>query len=122
MQNIDYSPLIQFIQSAFQPEAAVGMDFTVKLTITGAQDESWLMQIKNGQCTVERGAGLGTPDAEIALSQENLLRLLSGDLNPTLAMFTGKIHLSGDQSGLLKLASLFDVDKEKLKVVLQQYR
>jgi putative sterol carrier protein len=51
-----------------------------------------------------------------------LLRLLRGDLNPTLAVFTGKIGLSGNQAGLLKLTSLFDIDKEKLNKVLQEYR
>jgi len=121
MANVNYSPLIDLIQKSFRSEAALGVDFSVNLTITGEKEETWFLQIKAGKCVIQNANG-ASADAQVALSQDNLLHLLRGDMNPTLAVFTGKIHLSGNQSGLLKLTSLFDIDKEKLTEMLKEYR
>ena len=45
-------------------------------------------------------------DCTVAVSQENFLSLVSGDLNPMMAMMSGKIKISGDMGVAMKLQSL----------------
>lgn len=47
-----------------------------------------------------------TPDCTIQMSSENLLKLLNGELNPPMAVMTGKIKIKGDISLAMKLQSL----------------
>jgi putative sterol carrier protein len=51
----------------------------------------------------------GTPaDTTITISQENFAKLLTGDLDPTLAFMTGKLKVSGDMSVAMKLSALLE--------------
>ena len=45
-------------------------------------------------------------DCTLRLSQENLVSLLKGKLNPMLAMATGKLKLSGNPAVAMGLAKL----------------
>ena len=45
-------------------------------------------------------------DCTIRISQDNLERLIAGNLNPMTAFATGKIKVSGDMSVAMKLAQL----------------
>jgi putative sterol carrier protein len=46
-------------------------------------------------------------DTVIALSAENLEKLLAGKLDPTLAYMTGKLKVEGKMGVALKLTSMF---------------
>jgi putative sterol carrier protein len=45
-------------------------------------------------------------DCTLALSEEDLVRLLTGKLNPMMAMATGKLKLSGNPMVAMNLAKL----------------
>jgi putative sterol carrier protein len=45
-------------------------------------------------------------DTTITTSLENLLKLRSGDLNPMMAVMSGKVKISGDMGLAMKLQSL----------------
>ncbi len=45
-------------------------------------------------------------DCTLKISRENLVKLLTGKLNPMLAMATGKLKLSGDPAVAMRLAKL----------------
>ena len=49
-------------------------------------------------------------DAEttIAISLENLEKLIAGDLNPTMAYMTGKLKIQGSMSVALKMGQLLE--------------
>lgn len=46
-------------------------------------------------------------DCTVSVSKEDFKDLLSGDLNPMMAVMSGKIRLSGDMGVAMKLQSLF---------------
>jgi len=48
----------------------------------------------------------GDADTTIRLSSENLQKLMTGELDPTLAYMTGKIKIEGSMGVALKLASM----------------
>ena len=45
-------------------------------------------------------------DCTLKISRDNLVKLLTGKLNPMLAMATGKLKLSGDPAVAMRLAKL----------------
>ena len=46
-------------------------------------------------------------DCTISTSVENLMKLRSGDLNPMMAVISGKVKIEGDMGVAMKLQSLF---------------
>ncbi|HMO06814.1 MAG TPA: SCP2 sterol-binding domain-containing protein [Paracoccaceae bacterium] len=48
----------------------------------------------------------GPADCTLALTRENLVKLLTGKLNPMMAMATGKLRLSGDMGVAMRMAKL----------------
>ena len=118
---IDFDEIAQLLEESFQAEKSNGIDFGVQIGINDIEDGIWHLQIKNMNCQVGRG-NLISENTKISVSQADLLNLLAGQLNPTLAFFTGRIKLSGDQSGILKMISLFDFNKEKLDHLLEKYK
>ena len=49
----------------------------------------------------------GEADTTIAISAENLEKLMKGTLDPTLAYMTGKLKVEGKMGVALKLTSMF---------------
>lgn len=54
-----------------------------------------------------------TPDVSIKISDENLDKLLRGELNPMTAMFTGKLKVRGNVGLAQRLIGM--VDRQKLE-------
>jgi len=48
----------------------------------------------------------GEADCTISTSMENLIKLKNGDLNPMMAVMSGKVKVSGDMGLAMKLQSL----------------
>ena len=48
------------------------------------------------------------PDVTIGMSAENMLKLLNGELNPTIAYTLGKLKVQGSMGLALKLSSLLE--------------
>jgi putative sterol carrier protein len=47
-------------------------------------------------------------DTTLALSEENMMKLMAGDLNPMVAFTLGKLKVFGSKGIALKLAGLLD--------------
>lgn len=45
-------------------------------------------------------------DCTIAATEDNFTAILNGDLNPMMAVMTGKVKISGDMSVAMKLTNL----------------
>lgn len=61
-----------------------------------------VIRLAGGTATTEDGPA----DCTLSLSQENLVKLLTGKLNPMMAMATGKLRLSGDMGVAMRMAKL----------------
>ncbi|MGH2913932.1 MAG: SCP2 sterol-binding domain-containing protein [Solirubrobacteraceae bacterium] len=94
-------------------EQAAGVQTTVLWTITGRPDggaDSWLLTIEDGTARTRRITGQ-VPEAKLSITMDaiELLRLVSGNLDPMAAFFKGQIQLAGDVMVAAKLAALFRV-------------
>lgn len=58
------------------------------------------------------------PDVTVKVSEENLLRLFRGELNPMTAMMTGRLKVKGNVMLAQRLLSL--VDRAKLEAARDQ--
>lgn len=63
------------------------------------------IKVKDGACTAQKGLE-GDAKCVVKASDQNLIKLLSGDLNPMMAILTGKLKIS-NQGEMLKYAKTF---------------
>ncbi len=63
------------------------------------------VEVRDGQCTAREGL-VGTPKCVVKASDADLMKLLKGDLNPMMAILTGKLKIS-NQGEMLKYAKIF---------------
>lgn len=68
-------------------------------------DESLTIVVEDGKCTAEEGLA-GEPKCVVTASDENLGKLLRGQLNPMMALLTGKLKIS-NQAEMLRYAKIF---------------
>jgi putative sterol carrier protein len=80
-----------------------GMTNSYLFDIEGAG--TWKVDVTDGALAVTEGAG--DADATITTSEENFLKLISGEQNPTTAYMTGKLKIKGDMGAAMKLQKLF---------------
>lgn len=92
--------------SVFNSAAAVGLTKTFQWNITGEQASVWAFKIVDGQDKLVPG-GVETPDITITVSDQDWLSIVEGTLDPTNALMTGKVKISGDMMLAVRLQQLF---------------
>ena len=93
------------------PKAAVEVETSVLWTITGRADggaDSWLLLVTRGSARTQR-VGASMPEAKLTISMDGveLLRLVSGNLDPMTAYMQGRIKLEGDIMVAATLSRIF---------------
>jgi putative sterol carrier protein len=80
-----------------------GMHNSYLFDIEGAGQ--WLVTVADGSIEVIEGSG--DADCTISTSEENFMKIVSGEQNPTTAYMTGKLKIKGDMGAAMKLQKLF---------------
>ncbi|MGH3103763.1 MAG: SCP2 sterol-binding domain-containing protein [Gaiellaceae bacterium] len=80
-----------------------GMTNSYLFDIEGAGQ--WKVDVNDGAVTVTEGGD--DADVTISSSDENFMRMVSGEQNPTTAYMTGKLKIKGDMGAAMKLQKLF---------------
>lgn len=103
---MDAKTLLQKLPAAFQPAAAEGTTAVVQFDCSTPH----FVTIRNGTCTVTPGSD---PNADVTLTIEDddLVALMTGELNGMSAFMTGKLKLDGDMMLAQRIGRLFDPDK-----------
>jgi len=65
----------------------------------------WTVDVDDGKVTVTEGGG--SADTTISTSDENFMRIVRGEQNPTAAYMSGKLKIKGDMGAAMKLQKLF---------------
>ena len=87
-------------------EAAEGLDAVYQFDLNGAEGGQYQLQIRDGACEVSEGTH-PDPHVTLAMSGEDCLRVLNGQLSGTSIAMSGRLRISGDMGLALQLASLF---------------
>uniref|UniRef100_A0A3Q1F7N3 Sterol carrier protein 2 n=1 Tax=Acanthochromis polyacanthus TaxID=80966 RepID=A0A3Q1F7N3_9TELE len=67
----------------------------------GGREETWVVDVKNGRGSVSKKA-----DCMLSMSDQDLLDLMTGKLNPQTAFFKGTLKISGNMGMAMKLQNL----------------
>ena len=91
------------LEARVDASRTAGMTNSYLFDIEGAG--TWKVDVTDGTLAVAEGAG--DADVTITTSEENFLKLISGEQNPTTAYMTGKLKIKGDMGAAMKLQKLF---------------
>ncbi len=95
----------EFFDNLKSADAAktAGMHNSYLFDIDGAGQ--WIVKVDDGSIDVSQGAG--EADTTIAASEEDFMKIVSGEQNPTAAYMSGKLKIKGDMGAAMKLQKLF---------------
>lgn len=102
----DAKGLIELMPDAFDADAAGDTNATVQYAISTPMH----LTIQNGNCSIGEGEA-SNPDVTLKMEDDDLVDLLTGNLNGMTAFMTGKLQVDGDLMLAQKLPSLFDPGK-----------
>lgn len=91
------------LPSKVNPDAVAGMNSVFHFDVGDAGQ--YTLSLTDGKLDVKQGLE-GEATCSVKASQETLMGLLSKDVNPMMAMMTGKLKIS-NPGEMLKYASLF---------------
>uniref|UniRef100_A0A8C5WSD7 SCP2 domain-containing protein n=1 Tax=Laticauda laticaudata TaxID=8630 RepID=A0A8C5WSD7_LATLA len=69
------------------------------------KEATWVVDVKNGKGCVDNNSDKKA-DCTIAMSDDDLLQLMTGKMNPQTAFFQGKLKVSGNMGMAMKLQNL----------------
>lgn len=93
--------------SVFLPEAATGVECIVQYNCSTPA----YVTIKGSTCVVAEGESPDPADITITMDDEDLIGLLTGELNGMTAFMTGKLKLEGDLMLAQQINGFFDMSK-----------
>lgn len=102
----DAKALIEKMPEAFDADAAGDTECTIQYAISTPM----YAEITGGKCTVHEGEA-SDPDVTLKMEDDDLVDLLTGELNGMTAFMTGKLQVDGDIMLAQKLSSLFDASR-----------
>lgn len=98
--------LLYKLPEAFNSAAAAGMDCVIHF-VTSA---SAYFIVKEGVCTLVEGDPVSA-DLTVIISDDNLVALLTGKMNPATGLLLGKFKIKGNKGIGIKLKTMFDPAK-----------
>jgi putative sterol carrier protein len=91
------------LPSKVNPEAIAGLSSVFHFDIGDAGQ--YTLNLADGKLNVAQGLE-GEPSCKVSASQETLIGLLTKDVNPMMAMMTGKLKIS-NPGEMMKYAKIF---------------
>ena len=106
MSEIPLTELMARMPKAFIPEKAEGMEAVVQYELSGEEGGEWVINIKDGACTVEEGVA-ENPKMTLTADAQDYKDVVLGKQNAMQAFMQGKLKLKGDLNLAMKLTSFF---------------
>lgn len=109
--------LFSHIEAILDEEMASKIGAIYKFVLSGADEGSWLVDIKNGKGGVTKDP---SEDAQasctLIMDSEDFAKMFRGELNSMQAFMGGKLKIQGDMSQALKLEKLMKSVQAKSKL------
>lgn len=101
------------MRGSFKPDVAGRLRALIRWRIAdaGGPDLVYDMDIADGECRVQEGAGEREPRVALTLSAEDFARLCSGNASGVTLFMTRRLKASGDLSLAGSLTRYFDIPK-----------
>lgn len=88
------------------PEKAEGVNAVIQFNLSGDNGGLYWLKIEDGKAVAGEGAA-DNPRLTLKSSADDFYSIVSGELNPTQAVFTGKLKIEGDMSLAMKFTTMF---------------
>jgi putative sterol carrier protein len=105
-QAVNTFSIVQRLPEVYDAKAAGDVSATFQFMV----GEPCFLTIEAGACKVGQGL-VDKADLTITASDENMVKLLKGEINGTMALITGKVKVKGNLAFAQKLAVYFDLSK-----------
>jgi putative sterol carrier protein len=89
------------------PESIEGMETVFHFNFSGEENAVHTVKIKDQKLQINEGLE-GEPECVISGKSESFLQVLNGQLNPMMALMTGKLKVS-NTGAMMKYAKIFGV-------------
>ena len=93
------------LPSKVDPAAVEGMSTRFYFDIAGEGGGQFTVDLDGANMNVSEGMA-GEPKCTVKAKAETLMKLIQGEINPMMAVLTGKLKIS-NQAEMLKYAKLF---------------
>ncbi len=94
------------LPSQLDAEAADGLSAIYQFELSGQSGGRYVLSIDAGACTVTEGTH-SDPHVTLAMSGDDALKILTGQLSGQLAAMTGRLSVNGDVGLAMQLRGLF---------------
>jgi putative sterol carrier protein len=91
------------LEGRIDESKTAGMTNSYLFDIEGAGQ--WRVAVADGSVNVVEGGDAA--DVTISANEENFMKIVRGEQNPTTAYMTGKLKIKGDMGAAMKLQKLF---------------
>ncbi|MFP4039953.1 MAG: SDR family NAD(P)-dependent oxidoreductase [Desulfosudaceae bacterium] len=104
----DVTPQAVFdmMPEVFNAEAAAGVDVVFQYTISGPNGGDWYVTVRDQACQVASGKA-DKPTCTIKMTDDNFIKMVTGQLNPMQAFSSGDLVIEGDVMKSQLLEKLF---------------
>lgn len=104
MAAMTYESLVNTVRNKFKDTdvSAVSGTLAYQFNVTGKAEGIFYVEIKDGRVNVEPYEYYDR-NAILTINGTNLIKLISGKLDPVLAFTTGKLRVDGDVNAALEL-------------------
>jgi len=99
---------LEELVSALQSKADKLKELNHTVMFDLGDDGRVLVDATGGDVKIVPNPDSDDADSTLAMSPENLVKLMEGDLNPMVAFTMGRLKIFGSKGVALKLASLLD--------------
>ena len=105
MSPLTVETLMERMPGAFIPEKGEGVDAKIQFHL-GEEGGDWVVTIREGTCTAERGV---TEEQKLTISAEaqDYIDIITGKLNPMTALANQQVKYKGDLNLAMKMMSMF---------------
>lgn len=98
--------VLQSLPGRLDADAADGLTAIYQFDLSGQQGGQYYLAIDQGVCTFGHGAH-PDPHVTLAMSGDDALKILTGQLSGQMAAMTGRLSVSGDLGLAMQLRGLF---------------
>lgn len=88
------------------PEKAEGINAIIQFDLSGDNGGLYWLRIADGKAEAGEGAA-ENPKMTLKAAADDFYNVVNGQLNPTQAVFTGKLKIEGDMSLAMKFTTMF---------------
>ncbi len=106
MSDLSIGDFFRSLPDKIDAEAAEGLDAVYQFDLSGPGGGQYHLIVKDNSCRVGEGAH-PSPHVTIAMSGQDCLRVLTGQLDGSAVFTSGRLRIDGDLSLAIHLKILF---------------